>query len=65
MITEGMLEELGLPTYENGYYNITDEITVDVEGTIRFEYHDFGRMFIAQIYSLEDLKVFIKGMTAL
>lgn len=58
MITEGELEELGLPSYELGYYQINEDLTVDVEGTVRFE---IGKSyFICQLYSIEEVKQFIE-----
>lgn len=58
MITDKQLADLGLPTYENGYYQINEDLTVDVEETVRIE---IGKNhFICQLNSIEEVKQFIE-----
>lgn len=61
MINDKVLTDLGLLSFKNGYYQITDNITVDVEGDIRFD--DRNSTWIARVYNVEELKVFIECMT--
>jgi len=60
-ITDKNLLELDLPSYENGYYCINENLTVDCEGTIRLD-NDYTtkRLFIAQCYSMEEVLSFIE-----
>ena len=59
MLTDKILTEYGLPSYENGYYSINDELTVDVEGDIRLETFS-GNTWICKVYNIEELKLFIQ-----
>lgn len=52
---------MGLHSYELGYYQINDEVTVDVEGTIRIDCDYTTRpLYMMQVYNIEDLKTAIK-----
>lgn len=56
MITDKQLQDLGLDSYENGYYQINDEITVDVEGNIRV-YNEYTTkpIWVGQVISIDEL----------
>lgn len=59
MITEKQLEDLGLlPTGRVGYYNLNDDLIIDVEGHIRFD-REWKTTWIAQVVNMEELKFFI------
>ena len=60
MITDKQLQDLGLVPYENGYYQINDEITVDVEGNIRVDNEYTTKpIWIGQVISIDELHAII------
>ena len=51
-------DDLGLPSYQTGYWQLTDEITIDAENNLRLDSDYTTRaIWLGEVHTEEELKV--------
>lgn len=57
-LTENYLRKSGLGSYENGYYQLNDNVTIDCEGDIRLETDSAETVWIGKVLTIDEFVVF-------